>query len=199
MNHEQQAESEGRVRILQAAFPLFVQQGYKAVSMQQVADAASVNKATLYHHFRNKDALFLAVVQIAMGSAREQIGEVIQDGGPIRDQLERIASMMFNNNQSELGRLMTDVHEFLPMDARLTIMKDTAAPWDLYDQVFSSAVSSGELPEIDVSLATSMFIGLIHGQIWARKIGRLDTPLQDSVARSIVGVLVAGLQNATPS
>lgn len=195
MNNEQHAESEGRTRILQAAFPLFVQHGYKAVSMQQVADVASINKATLYHHFRNKDALFLAVVQIAMGRTRDQIAAIIQDDGPIGDHLERIACMMFNNNQSELGRLMTDVHEFLPMDARVAVMKDSTAPWDLYDQVFSSAIAAGELPEIDVPLATSMFIGLIHGQIWARKIGRLDTPLDASVARSIVGVLLAGLQN----
>ncbi len=59
------SESESRNRVLDAAYPLFVQQGYKAVSMQQIADAVSINKATLYHHFRSKDDLFLAVVHVA--------------------------------------------------------------------------------------------------------------------------------------
>ncbi len=54
---------EGRNRILLEARPLFVARGFNAVSMQQIADAVGVNKATLYHHFRDKEELFLEVVR----------------------------------------------------------------------------------------------------------------------------------------
>ena len=56
-------ESEARNRVLDAARPLFVDYGYKGVSMQQIAAAAGIHKATLYHHFKDKDALFAAVVE----------------------------------------------------------------------------------------------------------------------------------------
>src|SRR5215207_7179790 len=55
---ERPESSEGQVRIVRAAYPLFVEQGYVSVSMQEIADAVPLNKATLYHHFQNKDDLF---------------------------------------------------------------------------------------------------------------------------------------------
>ena len=56
------ADVSGRGRILREARLLFTALGYAAVSMQQIADAAAVNKATLYHHFRDKEELFLSVM-----------------------------------------------------------------------------------------------------------------------------------------
>src|ERR1700755_3264220 len=48
--------------ILEAAGQLFREQGYGAVSMDQIAREAGVSKATVYAHFESKDELFGAVV-----------------------------------------------------------------------------------------------------------------------------------------
>lgn len=47
-------------QILAAASGLFATQGYRAVSMRQVADAAQVSTRTLYNHFADKEGLFAA-------------------------------------------------------------------------------------------------------------------------------------------
>ncbi|MGH9023453.1 MAG: TetR/AcrR family transcriptional regulator [Acidimicrobiia bacterium] len=46
-----------RARILDAAARLFYLRGIKAVSVDQVAESASVTKVTVYKHFRSKDRL----------------------------------------------------------------------------------------------------------------------------------------------
>ena len=51
--------------MLDAATELFMKQGYGAVSMDAVARAADVSKATLYAHFASKDALFATIVSDA--------------------------------------------------------------------------------------------------------------------------------------
>src|ERR1700679_3608807 len=48
-------------RIVRAAEEAFKRVGFRAVTMEMVAREASVAKATLYGHFANKDALYLAV------------------------------------------------------------------------------------------------------------------------------------------
>ena len=48
-------------RVIRAAEELFKRIGFRAVTMEQVAREASVAKATLYGHFKNKDELYLAV------------------------------------------------------------------------------------------------------------------------------------------
>jgi len=46
-----------RSKILDAAARLFYRQGIRAVSVDEVAEAASVTKVTVYKHFRSKDNL----------------------------------------------------------------------------------------------------------------------------------------------
>ena len=58
-----QDESPKRRQVLHAATELFLAQGYGAVSMDMVARAAAVSKATLYAYFASKDALFGTIVR----------------------------------------------------------------------------------------------------------------------------------------
>jgi TetR/AcrR family transcriptional regulator, mexJK operon transcriptional repressor len=55
-------DPEKRAAILKAAQDLFPLKGYDAVSMDAIAQAASVSKLTLYSHFADKDALFVEAV-----------------------------------------------------------------------------------------------------------------------------------------
>ena len=57
-----EAGSPKRVQMLAAARALFMAQGYGAVSMDAVARAAGVSKATLYAHFSSKDQLFATII-----------------------------------------------------------------------------------------------------------------------------------------
>jgi AcrR family transcriptional regulator len=62
-NPLQQDEDENArlKRIIRAAEELFKRLGFRAVTMEAVAQEASVAKATLYGYFKNKDALYFAV------------------------------------------------------------------------------------------------------------------------------------------
>jgi len=51
-----------RRRVLQAAELLFARGGYEATGMADVADRAGVGVGTLYHHFPDKRALLLALI-----------------------------------------------------------------------------------------------------------------------------------------
>lgn len=53
-----------RERILQAAGKLFYAEGIRAVSVDAVAEKAGVTKRTLYYHFRSKDDLTAAYLEV---------------------------------------------------------------------------------------------------------------------------------------
>jgi TetR/AcrR family transcriptional regulator, regulator of autoinduction and epiphytic fitness len=50
-------------QILQGAMQEFLKQGYAGTSMDRVAVAAGVSKATVYSHFQDKEGLFKALVE----------------------------------------------------------------------------------------------------------------------------------------
>ncbi len=48
--------------ILYQSYKLFLQKSYEAVSISDISEAIGLTKGALYHHFRNKEELFQAVI-----------------------------------------------------------------------------------------------------------------------------------------
>ena len=61
-------------RILDAAEDLFAQKGYAATSLGEVADRVGIRSPSLYNHFRNKEALYEAVLERLL----EEFGRPLQ-------------------------------------------------------------------------------------------------------------------------
>ena len=61
-NLKEQEKEQKRSYILDTAEKMFFSRGYDNVSMDDIASEIGLNKATLYLYFKNKEALFFAVV-----------------------------------------------------------------------------------------------------------------------------------------
>ena len=78
-------------RILAAAETLFSEQGFDAVSMNAVAEAAGVCKANVFHHFTSKNDLYVAVLRNACRDAGQHLDELSSDALPIADRFAQFA------------------------------------------------------------------------------------------------------------
>ena len=58
----QQRSEETRSRILEAAIKLFSNHGYNKASVDDICKEAGISKGAFYHHFKSKQALFLALL-----------------------------------------------------------------------------------------------------------------------------------------
>jgi TetR/AcrR family transcriptional regulator len=72
----------GARRIEAAARRLFAARGYAGTSMADIATAAGVSKATVFHHYRSKQTLYEALVSEAVSGFREQLIPLLD---PTRD------------------------------------------------------------------------------------------------------------------
>jgi TetR/AcrR family transcriptional regulator, acrAB operon repressor len=61
MNQEEKSQ-RSRDHILDAALRLFSRQGYRATSIRDIAAAAALSTGNVYHHFKDKEALFRALL-----------------------------------------------------------------------------------------------------------------------------------------
>lgn len=95
-------------RVLEAAFALFVNQGYHGTSMRQIAQEAGLTPAGIYNHFASKEEIFrkvllkhhpyheiLPILESAKGDDAEQL---------IRDVAERVYKIL--HKHTELLHLM---------------------------------------------------------------------------------------------
>jgi AcrR family transcriptional regulator len=72
--------ARNRARILEAARSLFAERGVREVSLEEVARAAGVGKATLFRRFGDRGALFLALLD---EHERELQDEVLRGEPPL--------------------------------------------------------------------------------------------------------------------
>ncbi len=85
---EQIENNESKERILKASIKLFSEKGFDATRVNEIAEAAEVNKALIYYYFKSKeeildyliDSLFNSVTSIAMDFIHENILQMINDG-----------------------------------------------------------------------------------------------------------------------
>jgi AcrR family transcriptional regulator len=80
-----------REKILDVAEALFARRGYAGVGMREVAEAAHLGKSSLFHHFRSKASLYLAVLARVLDRLGQRLGPVVDAPG---DALERLDALV---------------------------------------------------------------------------------------------------------
>jgi len=73
--------------IVLAGLKLFAQYGYRKTSIDDIANAAQVAKRTVYLHFENKAAVFLAILEYLGGQVRQRCAAAESAGGTSVDRL----------------------------------------------------------------------------------------------------------------
>jgi TetR/AcrR family transcriptional regulator len=89
------SSSEGpQVRILDAASEVFAEAGFAGARVDEIAARAAVNKAMLYYHVGDKQALYTAVLTRNFDRVRAAIDGALTVAGPARVRLEAVISAL---------------------------------------------------------------------------------------------------------
>jgi TetR/AcrR family transcriptional regulator len=78
---------ESRAAILKAAVAEFSEHGIAGARTDAIARAAHVNKALLYYYFKDKDALYEAVLDHVFSGMRARVLPVLESGLPPRQKM----------------------------------------------------------------------------------------------------------------
>jgi len=113
----------GARRIDSAARRLFASRGYAGTSMAEIAAAAGVSKATVFHHYRSKRELYEALLGDAFAGFREQVIPLLDTERDLQDSLREFAA-------AHLDRL-TRMQGTMRLIAR-EMLSGTAASSDLF-------------------------------------------------------------------
>ena len=89
--------SGGEQAILEAAETLFAQKGFDAVSMSAIARLANTSKPNIYHHFKNKNDLYLAVMKTAVRRSSALLDTLEHAPGTFKQHLAEFASGQLEN------------------------------------------------------------------------------------------------------
>ena len=147
--------SETEERIFEAALQAFARKGKDGARMQEIADAAGINKALLHYYFRSKDKLYEAVFAFVFRRFMLSIGEAIRDAATFEQTLRVFIDGYIDSIKNNLDVVRLMVNENLSgghvMGARLkeTLFSMELAPPRLFIEKLTAAIAAGEVRPID--------------------------------------------------
>jgi len=149
-------------RVLEAALALFAKRGIVGTSMDAVAEASGVSKATIYNHWADKDALCLEALGRLHGL--DDVAPPVDSGDLQRDLTEILA---FQPASARREALQKEIWPHLMAYAaqnrdfgdawRRTVMKPAR---DRLATRITHAIARGEVPpDVHIDVAVAMLIG----------------------------------------
>lgn len=103
---------ERRTQILQAARRVFVDSGFSGTRVRDIAQAADVNEAILYRHFRSKEEMFEAAVAQPLEEAVQHTAQRAMEGLPID---EVSAAPQYETTRAFYEELLAGLMEVTPL------------------------------------------------------------------------------------
>lgn len=147
--------SELRARIVKVASDLYLRQGIKRVTMDDVAHALRISKRTLYEVFREKEELVIDCVKLQRQEFQKQVDEFhIQGSNVLESTLKTIHFAM--RQYTETSKLFFDDVNIYPQVKEL-MLKDRENKREASLAYFNLGVEQGLfLPDLDYDIIATL-------------------------------------------
>jgi len=166
-----------QTRILKAALDLFADYGVSGTSLQMIADAVGVTKAAVYHQFKTKEEIVIAVTEMELATLEDALEAAEAEEDPLRARkvlltrvidtaVERRGWVRTLQNDPVIVRLLGEYEPFRQFISRLYgILLDETDDTEarISAALFSGAIAGGIVnPLVDDIDAATLRAALIQ-------------------------------------
>lgn len=147
--------------IIQAALALFVERGFAATRVEEIAARAGVTKGTVYLYFDSKEDLFRAAVEDSLVPLIETGERLVEEAGPSQAELFRVLvagwwDLMSEPPLSGLPKLMMAEAANFPEVTRFYAEQVAKRSRRMFERVLERGMERGEFRAMNVSNAVRL-------------------------------------------
>lgn len=138
---------DGRQAILEAAIERFTEVGYHGTSVRQIASAANLQVASMYHHYPSKQAILQAIMERVLSDVIDRTRSAIKraDNGPT-EQLRALMNAWVLFHTQRRGEALIGASELRSLDQdglkRIVALRDEQE--SMFRSVIDAGVATGE-------------------------------------------------------
>jgi len=171
-------------KVIRAAAGLFAERGIECASMDAIAEASTVSKATIYKHWSDKDALFLEVLEQINGlKTRPSF-----DSGDIRADITAVLAYRPTEDAELRARIMPQFMAYSAKHvefAELWRKRVMEPPRCELTRLLKAGIKTGQLQSMDLEFALAQLIGpILYWYIFLRRTQENPRGLAESVVDS---------------
>jgi len=180
--------------IVQAAASLFLEKGYKAASMRDLAERVGVEAASLYNHIRSKTELLHDICFAVANRYWEHISQIESTESPIINKIEallrfQINQMIYNYAEVHVSdrewRHLAEPYLSNYQTQRRSYRKRFAA-------IIEKGIEQGQIKNIDAPTAVLIMLHAISGiESWHRSKQKIS---DEALEENMITIMLDGLR-----
>ncbi len=169
---QRRAPAERPQEILAAALEEFVEKGFAAARLDDVARRAGLSKAAIYLYFEDKTALFLGVVRKAVAANLTAVEAMLQaHRGPVGELIPRIlefiAGWIEDTPIALIAKVVIAESRAFPEIGRFYLKEVIGRGLPLLEGLIARGIAEGEFRKVDPALTARSVIGpMLLAIIW---------------------------------
>jgi TetR/AcrR family transcriptional regulator, cholesterol catabolism regulator len=182
-----------RETILEAAAQVFREKGFHGASMQDIAEAVNLQKASLYHHVSSKQEILLSLLDRALELLLERISAITNQPIPADQKLRQMirAYLQILAENTDLSAVLLFEHRSLERKQHARHVPNRDKFEALWRGVLIEGVAAKLFQCEDPALAGRAILGILNWTItWYRPDGELTI---DQIADQYSNLLLNGL------
>lgn len=201
-------QSDKASLVLAGARAVFLANGFSAATTDMIQQAAGVSKSTVYAHYPNKEALFIAVVEAECARFHKTIREHTFPEKRLAENLSAIAqtylALLLSSDGLALYRAIVSEAPRFPELGRRFYLAGPGAMNNAVTKTLECAESKGEvdLGGIGRDSAASLFVNMVRGEAQMQCLTHPDSPAsaaqRDRWAQDAVTAFVRAFQKNAP-
>jgi len=147
---------------LKTAAGMFAKKGYYQTTVDDMARALGVAKGTIYYHFKNKEELYLAIIQEGISLFEKQIRLDMSGSKTPAGKIKKIISGMLVFVEEEKDLVFLFIKELCGTDLqREALAKMLSVSIGMIRGVIEEGVKTGDFKNLDPEMTTSTLFGMI--------------------------------------
>jgi TetR/AcrR family transcriptional repressor of mexJK operon len=198
------ARPNKRAQVLLAARSVFLDQGYDGASMDAIAAAAAVSKATVYAYFDGKEQLFTEMVAGYCDEQKAAVAEIEDEHLPIGDALNRILTTLMrylaHPRALAFSTMIVGQSARFPELGRIFVETGAVELQGQLAGVLRRAAERGELEVEEPALVAELLIAMVRGVVQSRSLRAGGAPPAESelaaIAAAAAGLVMGGAKSA---
>ncbi len=182
-----------RENILEAAAQVFRQKGFHGASMQDIAEAVNLQKASLYHHVSSKQEILLALLDRALELLLERISAISSQEIPADQKLRAMirAYLQLLTENTDLSAVLLFEHRSLERKQHARHVPNRDKFEALWRDVLAEGVAAKLFKCDDPALTARAVLGIMNWTLtWYRPSGPLAI---EEIADHYSNLLLNGL------
>jgi len=201
LNRKEREKQFRKQEIINAALEIFSKKGYKATTLDEIAEKSEFGKGTIYNYFSSKEEIYTEIIISTINQHQLMISEIDNNTETLKEFIEELLASLirfsYNNKESFLLLLFTEIHQSFTASTEISKIMDNNKKrmTNYFVQKAETAIKKKEIRDVDPERVIKLFRGIGFNYIYELLMsGNLKEANIEDEAKFITDILFNGIK-----